>query len=263
MQAAEEIKKRMETKFEIYIPSENKPSSADALICSLEGLDLDKSYSEMMRLRTSGGAADECKDIYYICTNEHGELVSRLWMGWGRHEGAVGNWGNFFTSEACRGQGIGRMMIEVWRDDLLKRDDLPRALFCTASPRHILFYSGYGWRPAMKGADGGPLYLPLGDSPESFDEFCEGYYKSASSLIFKPATLEWRHEIDCLFKFAMMAHGLDYLPDGMESLEAALLAKDDKVEIIFTDTGIPVGLAYLKDNGEKDIKIHPNYAHLI
>ncbi len=250
----------METKFEIYIPGENKPSSADALIGSLKELDIGKSYSEMMRLRTSGGAVSECKDIYYICTDECGELVSRLWMGWGKHEGAVGNWGNFFTSEACRGMGIGRQMIELWHDDLSKRADLPRALFCTASPRHTLFYANYGWRPAMKGADGGPLYLPLGGSPDTFEEFCREYYKSSDSLVYKKATLEWRHEIDCLFKFAMMAHGLDYLPHGMESLEASLLANDDNVEIIFTDTGIPVGLAYLKDNGEKDIKIHPNYS---
>ncbi len=249
----------MKTRFDIYIPGENKPESSEALIRSLDGLDLDRSYSEMMRLRTSGGAANECKDIYYVCTNEQGELVSRLWMGWGKHQGAVGNWGNFFTSERYRGQGIGREMMDLWQADLLKRKDLPGALFCTASPRHALFYSAYGWRPAISGTDGGPLYLPLGRSPESFAEFCHAYYKSASALIYKPATLEWRHEIDCLFKFAMMAQGLDYLPCGMVSLEASLLAKDPRVEIIFTDSGIPVGLAYLKNDGRKDVKLHPNY----
>ncbi len=253
----------MKTKIDIFIPGENRPDSADTLIDSLKELDLDRSYSKMMRFRTNGNAANECKDIYYICTDESGTLVSRLWMGFGRHNGSVGNWGNFFTAESYRGQGIGRQLIEAWHDDLSKRDDLPLALFCTASPRHTMFYSEYGWKPAMKDADGGPLYLPLADSPETFEEFCHEYYSSASSLVFKKATLEWRHEIDCLFKFAMMAEGLDYLPHGMESLEASLLAKDDKAEIIFTDLGIPVGLAYLKDNGERDIRIHPLYSNLI
>ncbi len=253
----------MEAKVDIYIPGQNMPRSAYALIESLRELDLGKSYSEMMRLRASGGAADECKDIYYICTDKTGALASRLWMGWGRHSGAVGNWGNFFTSECFRGQGLGRQMITAWLNDLSSHTDLPLALFCTASERHTAFYSQFGWRCAIKGANSGPLYFPIGDSPETFEEFCREYYRPAKSLVFKPAKTEWRHEIDCLFKFAMLCEGKDYLPEGIDSLETALLKNDRRAEIIFTDQNIPVGLSYLQDNGNKDIRIYPIYQNLI
>ena len=185
-------------------------------------------------------------------------------MGWGKHERAVGNWGNFFTSPEYRGQGIGRKMLDFWHNDLKTRENLPLALFCTAGEEGLAkLYAPYGFRPALKNTTCGPLYCPLGNSPESFAEFCEQYYPPASSLTFKPATLEWRHEIDCLFKFAMLSKGLDYLPKGMTSLEASLLEKDPHVEIIFTDTNVPVGLAVLHENEKKDVRIHPSYAHLI
>ncbi len=253
----------METKIEIYIPGETRPESTEVLIGAVKDIDPDKSYANMIRYRIDGNAADQCKDVYYICTDENGKFCSRLWMGWGRHKGAVGNWGNFNTDESLRGQGIGRIMMDAWTKDLANRDDAPLALFCTASERHTAWYKNYGWRCAMKDAVRGPLYFPIGNSPETFGEFCEMYYKPASSLTFKPATVEWRHEIDCLFKFAMLYIDQDYLPCGMESLEVSLLAGDKNVEIIFTDTNIPVGLSYKKPDGTKDIKIYPAYVHLL
>jgi hypothetical protein len=114
----------------------------------------------------------------------------------------------------------------------------------------------------IEGAKYGPLYCPLGDSPETFMEFCKGYYKPANSLIFKPATLEWRHEIDCLFKFFMLYAGLDYLPHGVESLEKAILDGERGVKIIFTDAGTPVGVCKSTPEGD-DVRIHPSYLHLI
>ena len=254
----------MQTTFTIYIPGKNRCDSASALQNSLKALDPELPYSQMMRIRASGNAARECTDIYYLCTDGENNLVSRLWMGWGKHERAVGNWGNFFTSPEYRGQGIGRKMLDFWHNDLKTRENLPLALFCTAGEEGLAkLYAPYGFRPALKNTTCGPLYCPLGNSPESFAEFCEQYYTPASSLTFKPATLEWRHEIDCLFKFAMLSKGLDYLPKGMTSLEASLLEKDPHVEIIFTDTNVPVGLAVLHENEKKDVRIHPSYAHLI
>lgn len=254
----------MKYNLEIYIPGTNHPKSAKALEDALKDLAPGESYSAMMRMRAAGKAASECADVYYLCCDGDNNLVSRLWMGWGKHKNAVGNWGNFFTAPEHRGQGIGRKILDAWQDDLSKRQDLPIALFCTAGEEGLAkLYEPYGFRPALKNATCGPLYCPLGDSPESFEDFCREYYKPANSLIFKQATLEWRHEIDCLFKFAMLDRGLDYLPRGMTSLEASLLENDKSVEIIFTDTNIPVGLTSINTDSKKSITVHPNYIHLI
>ena len=254
----------MELNFDVYVPGDNAPRAADALKDALASLDEGASYSDMMRLRASGGAADKCRDVYYLCTDGENRLISRLWMGWGKHDGAVGNWGNFFTDEAFRGRGIGSKMLESWRDDLIDRTDAPVALFCTAGSEGLAkMYAPYGFRCAMEGATFGPLYCPLGDSPKTFREFCRKYYKPADSLEFKPASVEWRHEIDCLYKFAMMSLGLDYLPQGMESLERSILNKDESVELIFTDTNIPVGISKRDENGKREITIYPQYVHLL
>ena len=254
----------MKYSFEIYIPGINYPKSAKALEKALIGLDPNMSYSQMMRMRASGKASAECTDVYYLCCDGDDNLISRLWMGWGKHENSVGNWGNFFTSPKHRGQGIGRKMLDMWQADLSERHDLPTALFCTAGDEGLVrLYAPYGFRPALKNATCGPLYCPLGDSPESFEDFCREYYKPAKSIEFKPATLEWRHEIDCLYKFAMLDVGLEYLPHGMSSLESALLENDINAEIIFTDANIPVGLASINKDGKKSITVHPNYIHLI
>ena len=253
------------TEITVYIPDEGLNNAGEILKRNIANLDPGVSYAEMMRYRVSGGAAAECTDVYYLCTDEKNELISRLWMGWGKHERAVGNWGNFFTSPDCRGQGIGKKMLDFWQEDLSTRSDLPLALFCTAGEEWLAkLYAPYGFRPAIKNTTCGPLYRPLGNSPETFSEFCEEYYRPANSLVFKPATLEWRHEIDCLFKFAMLDLGLPYLPEGMVSLESSLLENSGEgVEIIFTEKNIPVGLAYTRRDGKRDLCLYPTYLHLI
>ncbi len=255
----------MDPTFSIYIPGLSDESEGKALRAAMAEVDLGVPYADMMRLRISGGAAGDCQDVYYLCTDENDDLVSRLWMGWGKHGSAVGNWGNFFTFPEHRGQGIGRKMLDLWFHDAHTRKDAPIALFCTAGDEGLAkLYEPYGFRPALKGAKCGPLYCPLGESPETFEEFCREYYKPAQSLVFKKATLEWRHEIDCLLKFAMLDSGLDYLPEGMTSLEASILENGAKrIDIIFTDTNIPVGLARVRDGGKCDISIHPSYLHLL
>lgn len=254
----------MQLNFDIYVPGVNTPMSASALKSALQDLDIGASYSDMMRLRASGGASQQCNDVYYLCTDDQNRLISRLWMGWGKHGNAVGNWGNFFTDPDFRGQGIGSKMLALWLDDLLNRADTPIALFCTAgSERVAKMYAPYGFGCAIEGATFGPLYCPLGNSPATFKEFCQEYYKPANALIFKPASIEWRHEIDCLFKFAMISLGLDYLPQGMESLERSILNNDTSVELIFTDRSIPVGISKNDENGKREITIYPQYVHLL
>ena len=62
----------------------------------------------------------------------------------------------------------------------------------------------------------------------------------------------------------MLDMGLDYLPEGMVSLEASLLENGAKrIDIIFTDSNIPVGLAHVRDGGKCDVSIHPSYLHLL
>ena len=250
-------------KFDVVEIADRANSARDALADAIRELDVGSSYSEMMRLRVSGALAEQCKDVYYVCTDDENRLISRLWMGWGKHAGAVGNWGNFYTDPDFRGQGIGKKLLDLWYEDVRSRPDAPVALFCTAGTERLAkTYAPYGFRCAIKGASCGPLYRPLGDSPDTFEEFCRQYYKPASRLEFAPASAEWRHEIDCLFKFCMLDAGLDYLPSGVESLEAALINNDTSVGIIFTDQGIPVGV-YKNTDGGKDIKLHPSYLHLI
>ena len=254
----------MELNFDIYVPGESSPRAADALKDALADLDVGASYSDMMRLRASGGAADECRDVYYLCTDGQNRLISRLWMGWGKHSGAVGNWGNFFTDEAFRGRGIGTKMLELWHADMSSRTDAPVALFCTTGSERIAkMYAPYGFICAMEGAAFGHMYCPLGNSPATFGEFCREYYKPTNSLHFKPASIGWRHEIDCLYKFAMLALGLDHLPRGMESLERSILDRDTSVELIFTDENIPVGVCRTGQDGKKDITVYPSYVHLL
>ena len=128
--------------FDVYVPGYNKPESADALANALADLDQGKPYADMMRLRASGGAADECLDVYYLCRDGQGRLVSRLWMGWGRHDGAVGNWGNFFTEPDFRGQGIGSEIL------LKCMDESPNPLYLyvfSGNIRAISFYEKFGF----------------------------------------------------------------------------------------------------------------------
>ena len=49
-----------------------------------------------MHLRLSGALCDVCNDLYFV-THEDGKGISRVWMGYGKQENAVGNWGAVFT----------------------------------------------------------------------------------------------------------------------------------------------------------------------
>lgn len=162
-------------KLERYIPGQPDSSMEQALLDMLKEVNSGISYADMMRLRISGGAAKQCDDTYYVA-HEEGVCYSRLWNGWGRHDNAIGNFGNFLTLEAVRGQGIGHRMLQMWHADIQSRDKLPLGLFCSAAERPARLYFPYGFRPALTGRTYGPLYMPLGDSPETFREFCDMYY---------------------------------------------------------------------------------------
>lgn len=218
-------------------------------------------YSQMMRLRLSGRAAAECTDTYFIATTPDGEYVARLWHGWGRHPESIGNFGNFKTLEKFQRRGIGRRLLDMWYADREGRADLPLALFCTSSKPHLVrLYGEYGFRPALRGSEGGPLYCPLGGSPATFQEFCEKYYTPAEFLELRPASIGWRHEIDCLLNFFMQDHRQSASLPGAVNLEYALLnPAAGKAELFFTDAGRCVGWAFTPAGGERSCCLFPRY----
>lgn len=213
----------MNTQIDIYIPGEQEPASKTLLCEGVKAVDPGQFYAEMLRCRAAGKLQDVCTDIYYIATLD-GEMVSRLWNGWGKHQDAIGNFGNFQTKEALRGQGIGRQMLGIWQEHVRAREDAPLALFCNAGAPHLVkLYAPYGFRLAVDGTEVGPLYCPLGNSPATFRKFCAGYYGEGQTVTEVPATVEYRHEIDCLLRFALMNEGETLGLPGVGSMEEAYL----------------------------------------
>ena len=239
--------------YHVYRPTQGITEAGQALARMLADESPGTSYAEVMRRRVSGALAGECHDTYFVALDGDA-CVSRLWNGWGKHKGAIGNFGNFFTLEPYRGQGIGTRLLELWYADLQACDDKPLALFCTSAPKAAPMYARYGMRPIDPNATHGPSFMPLGNSPDDFEVFCDMYYQPTSVLIARPATFEWRHEIDLLLKFALLQRGLPFGFDGMPTLEQALLSAPDKTVLLFTQEGRCVGWRC-----EGQVQIYPAY----
>ena len=243
---------------EKYIPGKEKNQAYGAIQGMMDGFDAGKSYADMMRLRISGAAAGVCSDHYYVA-HEDGKGVARLWMGWGRHADAIGNWGNFFTDPVCRGKGYGGSLLRLWYEDLQTAKELPLCFLCTTGSADIArLYSRYGWRIVLDGLDRGPLYLPVGDSPATFPEFCERYYRPSQTLIHRPAMLEYRHEIDCLLRFVYHRAGRTLGIRGVESAEAALLYAPQRCGMLFSEDGHCVGWSI-----DGEMQLHPLYENAV
>lgn len=226
--------------YHIYRPEQGVNEAANALARMLKDESIGKSYADAMRARVSGSLADQCTDTYFVALDGD-DCVSRLWYGWGTHESAIGNFGNFLTLEEYRGQGIGTRLLEMWYADLQSRSDLPPALFCTSAPKAALMYEKYGMRPIADGATYGPSYMPLGKSPARFADFCDQFYQPSDFLISRPVTFAYRHEIDCLLKFALLAHGESLGIGDVPSAEHAILYAPDRAQMLFTEHGKCVG----------------------
>ena len=240
--------------FEKYICGEEKNSAYEAIYSMMAEYDLGLSYADMMRLRISGKLKDECHDVYYVA-HEGGKGVSRHWMGYGKHKDAIGNWGNFYTDPDYRRQGLGAGVLNLWLEDLKTTEHKPLCFLCTGGALSLAQrYAQFGFRPAIRGKEFGPLYMPVGDSPDTFLEFCENYYKPSPVIFHRPATIEYRHEIDCLLRFYAIDNELDLSMDGVKYAEEGLLYQPGKTGMLFSEDGHCIGWSF----GGK-IRLHPLY----
>ena len=244
--------------FSTFVPGGTPAPAAQILDRQLADENPGMTYSQMMRFRLAGNAAAECADTYFIATTR-GEYVARLWYGWGHHPRSIGNFGNFKTRKDYQRQGIGRHLLDMLHADRLARQDLPLALFCTCSQPHLVrLYGEYGFRPAIHDTDRGSLYCPLGDSPDTFQEFCRQYYRPARTLEWRPATIGWRHEVDCLLNFHLKDLGLAHSLPGAVNLEFALLnPQAGHAELLFTDENRVVGWAFTPTDGPRAACVAP------
>lgn len=248
---------------ERYVCGDKQTEASKALDNWLTETETDRSYLPMMQYRVAGKAADVCEDIYFIAMRD-GQAVSRLWNGWGKHPNAVGNFGNFLTLESAQGKGIGRKLLNMWYEDLMQRQNKPMGLFCSAKNGHLIdLYGGYGFTQAVIKPTFSMLYKPLEGSPADFQELCENYYCTAKSLTVRPATVEWRHEIDCLLKFALASEGKSFGLPGCKTLEEAIVWPHiGKASIVFTEKNQPVGWSFSSSDGSTHWQIHPKYQKL-
>ncbi len=229
---------------EKYIPDTQKGDLHAALCEMMRGFDVGKSYADMIRFRLSGAAADECNDTYYVA-REDTKAISRHWNGWGRHPDAIGNWGNFYTNAEYRGRGIGGAVLKLWFEDFQSRTELPLCFLCSTSTKELTaLYSRFGFRVAIEGTEYGGLYLPVGNSPATFREFYRAYYKPSDVLEHRRACIGYRHEIDCLLRFALRDLGLPFGIGNIESVEAALLYQPERCGMLFTPDGHCVGWSF-------------------
>lgn len=241
---------------EKYIPGDQNNAAYEALYEMMRDHNPGKSFADMIRLRLNGGAVSECNDTYYL-VREDTQALARLWTGWGKHEDAIGNWGNFYTEEAHRGKGIGGALLNFWFEDFKGRADLPRCLLCSAGTKELTdLYRKFGFRTAIAGTDHGALYLPLGDSPASFRDFYDKYYKASDILYHRKAMLGYRHEIDCLLKFALTDLDMEFGIAEINSVESAILYHADRCGMLFSEDGHCVGWSM---DGVR--QVYPLYAH--
>ena len=205
-----------------------------------------------MHMRLSGTLCDVANDIYFV-THENGVGYSRIWMCYGKHEGAVSNWGAVYTPDEYRGKGYCGMTLDYCFDEIKKMENPPLALFCMAGDIARV-YKRYGFVPALRGAVQGPLYMPLGNSPKTFAEFCEQYYTKTDELVVVDADFGHRNEVDCLLRFALMDIGESFGVCGEKDLYVLLMNKSNRAKIVLTKEGKTAG--WMVDGV---MQLHPNY----
>jgi GNAT superfamily N-acetyltransferase len=240
-----------------YVPSLKSCPAHRALHDSVAAITPQVTATEILLKRIDGAFSNLCDDAFYVA-HDDGKLLSRCWMGWGKHNDSIGNWGYFFTAPECRGRGIGGAVLNLWRDDFNRRTSLPLCFLCTTGSANITkYYAKFGFRTVIEGSEFGPLYMPVGDSPATFSEFCEGYYQPSGKLYRAKATMEFRHEIDCLLRFYFIQNGLDFPIDDINGVDAAIHCMPESTFMLFSEDGHCVGWGV-----NDEYRVHPLYKNI-
>ena len=173
-------------------------------------------------LRRSIGAVPECEDRFFLASVD-GQYAGRLWYGWGRHLDAIGNFGHFEVLEKYQGKGVGRTLLKRFEQDLHHGACRASAIFCSTDSRWMVnICRTMGFRMVDDGQEHGDLFCPVSPNvPKNFKDFCCEYYQPSDKVYMRKATMEYRHELDCLLKICFRKMKLSYEAAGFDSFEAA------------------------------------------
>ena len=176
--------------------------------------------------RLAGEFCDVADDRFFFAKID-GEIVGQMWYGWGRHEQPVANFGQVYVATRHRRKGIAERLFSAFCEHFFN-DSPPIAAFCSTGSEWVAnIYKSGGFRTIDPEAAYGPLYCPKPGLPDTFDDFSERFYSGqfAGSVHAVPATMEYRHEIDCVLKFTKIRRGVP--PKSIPSFQQAYFDKLD------------------------------------
>lgn len=210
-----------------------------------------------LHMRLQGELTDVTNELFFL-THDEEKGLSRIWMSYGKHKNAISNWGAVATPEEFRGKGYCAKTLEYCFDYVDNMPNAPLALFCTAGTLELTnLYKKYGFVTAISGRDRGPLYRPVGNSPKTFQEFCKQYYDETDELYITDATFQWRNEIDCLLRFALIDMGESLNIKGVSDIWPIILNEPERAKVIHTKEKKCVG--WMLDG---EIQLHPLYRNI-
>ena len=222
--------------------------TAEIYLFEPPGPDIPEKLVELMRhkgddtlrgiqARLSGSYADSCVDRFFFAELEE-QIAGMLWYGYGRTSYPIANFGHVYTSPQFRRQGVAKILLQYFNRDFLASP--AKAAFCYSSKPHIVkSYTPLGFQPCTPGTTVGRLMLSNPATARSFAEIQAEYYGAVEEIRVVPASMRWRHDLDCLGKYT------DHLLDERCFLAAALsdftrayyLSEDDKEGVLLNFVG--------------------------
>jgi GNAT superfamily N-acetyltransferase len=221
---------------------------AEIFLFEPPGPDIPEKLMELMRhkgddtlrgiqSRLYGAYAGCCVDRFFFAEIE-GQIAGMLWYGYGKTSYPIANFGHVYTSPQFRRQGVAKILLEYFNSDFLASP--AKAAFCYSSKPHIVKnYTPLGFQPCMTGTTVGSLMLSNPPVSRSFAEIQKEYYGAVKEIHVVPASMRWRHDLDCLGKYT------DRLFDERCFLAATLpdftrayyLSEDDKDGVLLNFVG--------------------------
>ena len=221
---------------------------AEIFLFEPPGADIPEKLTELMRhkgddtlrgiqSRLNGAYVDCCVDRYFFAEIE-GQIAGMLWFGYGRTTYPIANFGHVYTSPQFRRLGIATILLRYFKCDFLASP--AKAAFCYSSKPHIVKnYTPLGFQPCVTGTTVGRLMLSQPPASRSFAEIQAEYYGEARQIHAVPASMRWRHDLDCLGKYT------DRLLDERCFLAVAVpdftrayyLSEDDKDGVLLNFVG--------------------------